>query len=211
MIKPDINCTGCGACYSACPQQAISMVSDGEGFLVPKTNPQKCSECGKCDVACPLNHKNPEKKPIAVYAAKHSNEETRLFSSSGGMFSAFAEKIIAENGVVFGAKFNENMEVVHSFTETIEGLADFRGSKYVQSNIGNSYIDAKRFLDSGRLVLFTGTPCQIAGLKSFLQKDYENLLTVDLICHGVPSPLIWKQYLESVLEKYRRGACRAEG
>ena len=179
------------------------MVSDEEGFLVPKINTEKCSDCGKCDAACPLNHRNPERKPIAVYAAKHSNEETRLFSSSGGMFSAFAEKIIAENGVVFGAKFNETMEVVHSFTETIEGLADFRGSKYVQSDIGNSYIDTKRFLDSGRLVLFTGTPCQIAGLKSFLQKDYENLLTVDLICYGVPSPLIWKKYLESVLEKYK--------
>ena len=203
MIKPDINCTGCGACYSACPQQAISMVPDEEGFLVPKIIAEKCLECGKCDAVCPLNHQNTERKPIAVYAAKHSNEETRLFSSSGGMFSALAEKIIAENGVVFGAKFDENMKVVHGFTETIEGLADFRGSKYVQSNIGNSYIDAKSFLDSGRQVLFTGTPCQIAGLKSFLQKDYENLLTVDLICHGVPSPLIWKKYLESVLEKYK--------
>lgn len=203
MISSNINCTGCSACYSICPQQAISMISDNEGFLVPKINTKKCSECGKCDAVCPLNHQNTEKMPIAVYAAKHSNEETRLFSSSGGMFSAFAEKMIAENGVVFGAKFDENMEVIHSFTETIEGLADFRGSKYVQSNIGNSYIDAKRFLDSGRQVLFTGTPCQIAGLKSFLQKDYKNLLTIDLICYGVPSPLIWKRYLESILEKYK--------
>lgn len=203
MISSNVGCTGCSACYSACPQNAISIIPDEEGFLVPKIDVEKCSNCGKCDMVCPLNHKNPERKPIAVYAAKHSNEETRLFSSSGGMFSAFAEKIIAENGVVFGAKFNENMEIVHCFTETIEGLADFRGSKYVQSNIGDSYIDAKRFLDSGRQVLFTGTPCQIAGLKSFLQKDYENLLTVDLICYGVPSPLIWKKYLESILAKYK--------
>ena len=203
MIKPSEDCVGCFACYSACPQKAISMIEDEEGFLVPSINQNKCSNCGICEVACPLNHKNQAKKPLAVYAAKHSNEETKLLSSSGGMFSAFAEKIIAENGVVFGAKFNEDMEVVHNFTETIEGLADFRGSKYVQSKIGDTYLKAKEFLDSGRKVLFTGTPCQIAGLKSFLQKDYENLLTIDLICHGVPSPLVWRKYLSEIVSKSR--------
>lgn len=202
MLNPGQNCVGCFACYSVCQQKAISMIEDEEGFLVPKINQNKCSNCGTCEAVCPLNHKNPERKPFAVFAAKHSNEETKLLSSSGGIFSAFAEKIIAENGVVFGAKFNENMEVIHGFTETIEGLAYFRGSKYVQSKIGESYLKAKDFLDSGRKVLFTGTPCQIAGLKSFLQKDYENLLTIDLICHGVPSPLLWKKYLESVVKKY---------
>ena len=203
MINPGQNCIGCFACYSTCPQKAISMVEDDEGFLVPNINQNKCSNCGICESVCPLNFKNTERKPLAVFAAKHSNEETKLLSSSGGMFSAFAERIIAANGVIFGAKFNENMEVVHGFTETIEGLADFRGSKYVQSKIGDTYLKAKDFLDCGRKVLFTGTPCQTAGLKSFLQKDYENLLTIDLICFGVPSPKLWKEYLESIISKYK--------
>jgi coenzyme F420-reducing hydrogenase beta subunit len=135
-------------------------------------------------------------KPLSVYAAKNPEERIRRESSSGGIFTALAERIIAEGGVVFGARFNETWEVVHGYTETTEGLSAFRGSKYVQSIIGDTYRQAGTFLEQGRKVLFSGTPCQIAGLKAFLRKDYENLLTVDLVCHGVPSPVIWRRYLE---------------
>lgn len=116
-------------------------------------------------------------------------------SSSGGTFTILASEIIKDNGVVFGAKFDEDFNVVHDYVEDINGLSNFRGSKYVQSNIGDSFIQAKKFLDEGRKVLFSGTPCQIGGLKSYLNKGYENLVTVDLICHGVPSPMIWQRYI----------------
>lgn len=136
---------------------------------------------------------------MEVYAAKNPDEEIRMQSSSGGIFTMLAEKTIAEGGVVFGARFNEQWNVIHDFAETIEGIAAFRGSKYVQSRIGDTYKQAEMFLKQGREVLFSGTPCQIAGLKLFLHKDYENLFAVDVVCHGVPSPLVWQEYLKRVM------------
>ena len=193
-------CTGCAACYSICPVRCISMQEDSEGFLYPVVEKDKCTSCKKCETVCPAIVQRNERKPLYVYAAKNLNEEIRRQSSSGGIFTLIAESIIQEGGVVFGARFNENWEVVHDYTETIEGLAAFRGSKYVQSRIGNTYLSAKDFLLAGRKVLFSGTPCQIAGLKAFLQDDYDNLLTVDLVCHGVPSPLVWKRYLDETIK-----------
>ena len=175
------------------------MQEDGEGFLYPIVDQEVCIDCGLCEKVCPVLNQGEERKPLQVYAANNPNEEVRMQSSSGGVFTLLAETIIQEGGVVFGVRFNDDWEVIHDYTETKEGLAAFRGSKYVQSRIGESYCQVERFLKKGRKVLFTGTPCQIAGLNLFLRKEYDNLLTVDFICHGVPSPGVWKSYLEELI------------
>lgn len=188
-------CCGCAACVQVCPKQCIAFDEDEEGFRYPKVDMSLCIDCGLCERVCPEINKTKERQPLKVYAAKHPNDQIRLTSSSGGIFTLFAEQILADNGVVFGARFDENSEVVHDYTETKDGLAVFRGSKYLQSRVGNAYRQAEMFLKQGRKVLFSGSPCQIAGLKLFLRKEYENLLAVDFVCHGVPSPLVWKLYL----------------
>ena len=200
IISPTkYDCTGCGACHSVCPKSCILMRQDSEGFLYPVIDDISCTRCGKCKNICPANYQGAARKPLNVYAAKNMDEEIRRQSSSGGIFSLLAEHVIQEGGVVFGARFNDTWDVVHDYTETVEGLAVFRGSKYVQSVTGETYIQAKKFLKDGRKVLYSGTPCQIAGLKAFLQGDHNNLLTVDLVCHGVPSPLVWKKYLDEII------------
>lgn len=193
------NCCGCEACTQRCPKSCIRMQKDTEGFLYPTIDTTSCIDCGLCEKVCPVLNQNKAKEPLAVYAAKNKNETIRTESSSGGIFTLLATEIIQENGAVFGAKFNEKWEVVHDYTYSEEGLAQFRGSKYVQSKIGQSYQQVLHLLNEDKKVLFSGTPCQIAGLKLFLQKDYENLVTVDFICHGVPSPEVWKVYLEDIL------------
>ena len=198
-IKEKKDCCGCNACVQKCPKQCISLKEDFEGFLYPIVDKATCIDCGLCEKVCPVLHQNEPREPLKVYAAKNYNEEIRKQSSSGGIFTLLAEKIIQESGVVFGARFDENWEVRHDYTETIEGLAAFRGSKYVQSRIEDNYLKAETFLKQGRKVLFSGTPCQIAGLKRFLRKEYENLLTVDFICHGVPSPGVWRRYLQETV------------
>lgn len=204
-IKEKHSCCGCGACVQACPKKCISMSADTEGFLYPQVDSAICIDCGLCEKVCPVINQEEPREPLAVYAAKNNNEKIRLKSSSGGIFTLLAEQIIADGGVVFGARFNEKWEVVHDYTETIEGLEPFRGSKYVQSVIGDNFINAKQFLTDGRKVLFSGTPCQIAGLKKFLRKEYENLLTVEVVCHGVPSPMVWRDYLDYKREKRAAG------
>jgi len=195
IIKKD-NCVGCYACVNTCPINCILMVIDEEGFWYPKVDYDKCIECQKCIKVCPtINYKHIEKTPIA-YACINKDESTRIRSSSGGIFTVIAELIIKNGGVVFGARFNENFQVVHSYTENIEELEEFRGSKYVQSEMGNIYKQVRCFLEEDRQVLFTGTPCQVAGLKNFLEKSYEKLICIDIICHGVPSPAVWKKYIE---------------
>ena len=196
VIKDTKDCCGCNACAQRCPKHCITLQEDHEGFLYPKVNINLCIECGLCEKVCPVLNQGTKKEPLNVYAAINPNEEIRKESSSGGIFTLLAEKVILENGVVFGARFDENWEVRHDYTETIEGLAAFRGSKYVQSRIEDNYLKAEKFLKEGRKVLFSGTPCQIAGLKKFLKKGYDNLLTVDFICHGVPSPKVWRMYLD---------------
>lgn len=195
-IKEKKECCGCNACVQICPKQCITMFPDIEGFLYPKVDFNICIDCGLCIKVCPVINQDEPRLPLAVYAAKNKNEEIRLKSSSGGIFTLLAEKIIKEGGVVFGARFDENWEVIHAYTETIEGLEYFRGSKYVQSVIGDNLKKAKQFLEEGRKVLFSGTPCQIAGFKKYLRKKYENLLTVEVVCHGVPSPKVWRDYIE---------------
>ena len=188
-------CCGCASCVQKCPKQCISLKEDCEGFLYPEVDKSICIDCGLCKKVCPVHYQGEEHKPLKVYAAKNHDEEIRKQSSSGGIFTWIAEKVIQEGGVVFGARFDENWEVRHDYTETFEGLAAFRGSKYVQSRIEDNYRKAETFLKQGRKVLFCGTPCQIAGLKCFLRKEYENLLTIDIVCHGVPSPGVWRKYL----------------
>lgn len=200
-IKDKKDCCGCSACVQRCPKQCISLKEDNEGFLYPEVDRVTCIDCGLCEKVCPVLHHGGPRKPLKVYAAKNLDEEIRRQSSSGGVFTLLAEQIIQEGGVVFGARFDENWEVKHDHTETIEGLAAFRGSKYVQSRMEDNYRKAEDFLKQGRKVLFSGTPCQIAGLKRFLRKDYDNLLAVDFVCHGVPSPGVWRQYLKETVAR----------
>lgn len=188
-------CCGCTACVSACPKQCIRMAEDKEGFLYPQIDTTDCVDCGLCEKVCPVLHPVQAKERTAVFAAVNNNSEVRMQSSSGGIFTLLAEQTIQKGGVVFGACFDKEWNVVHRYTETLGGLSVFRGSKYVQSDMGTSFQDAKRFLDQGREVLFSGTPCQIAGLKNYLRKSYSTLLTVEVACHGVPSPKVWSSYL----------------
>lgn len=204
-IKDKSSCCGCEACIQCCPKQCIALREDTEGFLYPYVNKIDCVDCGLCEKVCPIIHQDDSREPVSSYIAINPNEEIRLKSSSGGIFTLLAEIIIAEGGVVFGARFDEKWNVIHSWTDTFEDLAAFRGSKYVQSRIGNTYKEAKEFLQQGRKVLYSGTPCQVAGLKRFLRKEYDNLLTVDFICHGVPSPGVWRRYLSEL-----RGFLRAQ-
>lgn len=197
------DCCGCSACVQRCPKHCISLREDSEGFLYPQVDAHLCIDCGLCEKVCPVLHAGEPHKPLVVYAAKNRNEKVRLQSSSGGVFTALAETVIHEGGVVFGACFDGQWEVVHDYAESNEKLAKFRGSKYVQSRIGDCYRQAEIFLKAGRQVLFSGTPCQISGLKLFLRKEYENLLTVDVICHGVPSPGVWRKYLKEEIARQR--------
>ena len=178
------------------------MTEDREGFLQPHIDTKTCIGCHKCEKTCPIL--NPIEIPndfeTQAYAAINKDEDVRMRSSSGGMFHALAKWTIEQGGVVFGARFNDQWEVVHDYTETIEGIEPFMRSKYVQSRIGDTFKQAKQFLDAGRQVLFVGTPCQIGGLKAYLKKDYDNLLAVDLICHGVPSPGVWRKYLKEAIK-----------
>lgn len=199
-IKKKEDCVGCNACVQRCPKQCISMKEDEQGFLYPKVDLDKCIDCHLCEKDCPVINQAEPRKPLHTYAAKNKKLEEQRTSSSGGVFFALVEYIITEkHGVVFGARFNDKWEVVHDYAENIEDAKAFKGSKYVQSRIGENYKKAEDFLKAGRTVLFSGTPCQIAGLRLFLRKEYgDQLLLVDTACHGVPSPLIWMEYLTKV-------------
>lgn len=197
MIRLDKkeNCCGCSACYSICSKNAIKMKSDKEGFLYPEINEELCINCGLCDKVCPIINKTEEIQcKQEAYLVQNKDKKILKESTSGGAFTAIAEYVIDNNGVVFGASFDEDFKVMHSYAESKDELVKFRNSKYVQSDIDESFQNAKKFLKSGRLVCFSGTPCQIEGLKKFLMKDYDNLITVDVVCHAVPSPLIWNKY-----------------
>ena len=197
-ITDKSKCCGCSSCVQRCPKQCISMREDEQGFLYPIIDTLKCIDCSLCEKVCPMLNPSLAKEPLQVFAAKNKNEEQRLRSSSGGMFILLAGHIIKQGGVVFGARFDQKWEVEHCYAETIEELEPLMRSKYVQSNIGNTYKETEQFLKQGRQVMFVGTSCQIAGLMRYLRKEYDNLLAVDFICHGVPSPGVWKKYLEEI-------------
>ena len=198
MITDYAKCYGCGACVCACPKQCISMVSNDEGFLYPSIDSSACIHCQKCSVVCPINNDLPKTNYFAVYAAVNKNADERNISSSGGVFLPLAKWIIHSGGIVFGAAFDDAFELEHTYAETEEELKKFCGSKYLQSNLRHSFSDVEKFLLQGKTILFVGTPCQVAGLKKYLGKDYEGLYTVDFICHGVPSPTLWKKYVRSL-------------
>lgn len=195
------DCCGCEACVQSCPKQCITMQTDEEGFSYPKVALHKCIDCKICEKVCPERNIISPQTPLQVFAAQANNQDIIKKSSSGGIFSLLASKVLEQGGVVFGAIFDEQWNVKHSFIESSDDLDLLRRSKYVQSKIGNTFKQVKFFLENDRKVLFSGTPCQVKGLKLFLSKDYENLVTVDFACHGVPSPTIWKLYLEAICKE----------
>lgn len=188
-------CNGCHACFCACPVNCIIMKNDVEGFLYPHIDQSSCIDCNLCQKVCPILKNTSSDNIPSAFSSYHKDDHVRKQSSSGGVFTAIAEHIISNNGVVFGACFDDNFKVVHGYAETFEELKKMRGSKYVQSEIGNTYREIEASLAQKRLVLFTGTPCQVAGLKSYLRDESEYLITQDIICHGVPSPAVWRKYL----------------
>lgn len=198
-IKSKEDCCGCYACYNICPKQCITMKMDKEGFWYPNIDKNECINCNLCEKVCPIINpvKRVDSKKIA-YASMNKDEQVRMKSSSGGIFSILAEYIIKNNGVVYGAGFDEDFNIKHKRILYSTDLDLLRGSKYVQSSIGDIYKQVKNDLESNRQVLFTGTPCQVEGLRSYLRKEYVNLITMDFICHGVPSPLVWEKYLKKM-------------
>lgn len=205
LISEKQNCCGCKACYNICPQKCIEMPLDNEGFWYPKVDEDKCLHCGLCEKVCPeinISSNDKSKDKPMCFAAWSNDNDIRRESSSGGVFTSIAQWILSNDGVVFGAGYDSNLNVLHKDIYTMEGLKDLRGSKYVQSDIKDIYIKTKKHLVSGKKVLFSGTPCQIAGLYNFLQEEYDELYTCDLVCHGVPSPKIFEGYKNHMEQKY---------
>lgn len=195
ICEPEL-CTSCLACYSICPADAINIV-DEQGFYKPSINNNLCINCRKCKHVCPANHDLPDiKQEQKVFACYVKDEDIRTNSSSGGFFSHIAAHVLNEKGIVFGAGFAENLQIKHFAIDNLNDLPKLRASKYVQSYIGETFKQTKELLEQGRRVLFSGTPCQIEGLKNYLANtDTQNLLLIDLVCHGVPSPQVYKNFL----------------
>lgn len=200
------NCSGCKACYNICPRNCIEMAQDEEGFSYPKAKVNKCVNCGLCEKVCPQINIYSSDKAYDVptcLAAWNKDKSVRENSSSGGIFTSLAGWIITQDGIVFGAGYDAQHRVIHKEVHKMEELSELRGSKYVQSDINTTYSSAKKYLDMGKSVLFTGTPCQIAGLYNFLQKEYAQLFTCDIVCHGVPSPIVFEKYKQNLEEAYK--------
>lgn len=201
-------CTGCTACKNICPHSAIDMFEDHEGFRYPHVNLNSCVNCGVCNIICPLPKRDAVLKDSNVlnaYVAHYKNNDNIWYeSSSGGAFTAITNYIFDNNGIVYGAVYDDNWNVYHTSSHDSEDAIKFRGSKYVQSNLNDVFKSIKTELNNGRLVLFSGTPCQVAGLNAFLVKPYPNLLTIDLLCHCVPSPRVFKDYINYIQSKYKK-------
>lgn len=185
------------------------MAPDNEGFPHPVVDAERCTGCRLCETACPVLHRHDAREPLAVYAALCRDQAVRMASSSGGIFTLLARQVLAAGGTVYGAGWNKTLQVTHKAARNEAELADLRGSKYVQSAMGATLHEAKADLEQGRKVLFSGTPCQIAGLRAFLRRDFPNLLCVDLICHGVPSPEVWGAYVRELETRHKAKAVRA--
>ena len=203
-VIPTEKCTGCQACRQICPYNAIDMIEDEEGFLHPVKN-SNCVNCGACSKICPVVNEVKRYHVLdesQVYLLRHKDDEVVKHSSSGGAFTAIVQAYYDKNCIIFGAAYEENLKVVHNYIKDIKELRKFRKSKYVQSNVKDTYSEVKKFLLDRKKVIYSGTPCQIAGLKNYLAKDYENLLCIDLICHGVPSQKVFDKYIEFLEKKY---------
>ena len=201
-VVPENRCSGCGGCKNICPVDAVSLVENELGYLLPKVDKEKCIDCGLCLKACPAVEKSFHNSDYVpkVYAV-WAEDAVRKVSSSGGMFTLLAEWVLEQNGVVFGAAFTDEWEVEHIAIERKEDLEKLRGAKYVQSDTTLIYRKVKEYLKQGRTVLFSGCPCQVSALKKILGKEYEGLLTADLVCHGVPSRMVYRKYIEEVYGK----------
>ena len=197
-------CCGCQACFNICPKKAIKMEDDEKGFKYPIIDEDKCVKCGLCRKVCPITNSCSNNNEIKAYACINLDENIRKNSSSGGIFSLLALEILKQKGAVIGAAFDNDYKVKHICIENEKDLYKLYTSKYVQSDINKMYAKTKELLNSGRMVLFTGTPCQIEGLYTFLNKDYKKLYTQDLICHGVPSPKVWELYKEFLEKEYNQ-------
>ena len=198
-------CTGCAACYSCCPAGAIRIIKDEEGFSFPSVNSKKCIECDLCRKICPvLNYTAPEhNNNPEVFALINNDLTIRQKSSSGGVFYELAKDIILSDGIVYGTKMNDDLIPIITSAQNMEQLIPLMGSKYVQAEVGDAFKLIKRDLEAFKKVLFVGTPCQVAGLKMFLDKDYDNLILVDLVCHGVPSRSVFNSYINDLCKKYK--------
>lgn len=188
-------CTGCSACSNICEKNAVKMIPDEKGFLYPVIDGEKCVECGMCQKVCHTYKEEKRTCKESAFAYVNENRKILMESSSGGTFSFIADEILGEKGFICGAVFDENMQVRHIVSDNASEVSFMRKSKYVQSDMGNVYQTIKKLLIAGEKVLFTGTPCQVIGLKTFLNKEYDKLFCVDVICHSAPSPLIFKKYL----------------
>lgn len=205
MLRIPFNCTGCQACISICPKNCIDIVVNEEGFSFPEINISKCIQCNLCDRVCPIMNEQIKSTHTQAYGIKNKNEKERQDSSSGGVFSLLAGQILDQGGIVFGAAYNDDFVVHHIAIKDKKDMFRLQSAKYAQSVIGNSFKETEAALKSGHKVLFSGTPCQCSGLKQFLRKEYDNLLLVDLICHGVPSPKVWQKYIDYRSLKENKG------
>ena len=199
------HCCGCAACVNICPKQAVHMQEDECGFIYPEIDETKCIFCGLCKKVCSFQSGEGGQVPIAYYAAICNDKELVKKSASAGVFAVLASDILKQGGMVFGASFDEEWNVRHISVKSSSDLEKLQGSKYAQSSVGLTYSDAKKALEDKKTVLFSGTPCQIAGLNGFLDKKYDNLLTVDIVCHGVPSNKMLKEYLK-IIEYKNKGS-----
>lgn len=205
-VCPKEICTSCSACYSICQKSAISMEYDLDGNLYPRIKQENCVNCGLCQMVCTAKNDSKFYEAEDVYAAWAKDQTERKSSSSGGAAAVFSKKILENKGIVFGAAFNKEKEVHHIMIEEMNELQKLKGSKYVQSKIDDTYKQAKEKLELNKNVIFFGTPCQIDGLVHFLGKEYSNLVTVDLICHGTPSPNYLKEHINYIESKVRKKA-----
>ena len=205
QLAPRDRCTGCGACSSGCPKGTIHMVRDKEGFLYPQIT-EGCVSCGHCAHVCPVLKQREVRGQPAVFAVWNEDAEVRAHSTAGGVFTALAEFALESGGVVFGAALDEKLQVRHMAMKNKEDLRLLRGAKPIQSELGETYQQAQMYLDQGRFVLFSGTPCQVDGLYRFLGEHPENLLTCDFACGGVGSPGVWERFVESMTYVKRRRA-----
>lgn len=210
LVREKGDCCGCRTCEKVCPEGAVTMEEDACGFLYPKIDPERCIDCGLCLKKCAFqsgHQKRKEFEPFYAYGARHKDEKVYMESRSGGAFTALSDQILARSGAVYGAAFDTEkgaFYVRHQGTETQEGRDRFRGSKYVQSDLGDVFPEIKKRLDDGQTVLFTGTGCQVGALYAYLPKEYGTLYTIDLVCYGVPSPKLWADFLR-MREREKKG------